>query len=110
MEGQIQYVQQIVDTKKKGYKKMISYDVIDENKEIPLPFIECIEKPQYVHLYFDFDSIKTKEEYLNVIEWLDSLTDVFGKYTIGGYTNDKSLFDQFKYIPLANHTLSIHVN
>lgn len=47
--------------------------------------------PEYVRLYFDVDKIKTVEQYNNMIEELNGLSEVFGEYTIGGYTTDIEL-------------------
>lgn len=108
--GIIRYTQQINDPHKKGYIKSINYNDIKTKNDLPLPFFEYIKNPEYVHLYFDFDSIETKEEYTQLIMWLDSLKDVFGKYSIGGYTNDKETFGfLYKYIPNTEKTLSLHV-
>ena len=107
-EPTIQYVLQIIDTKKKDYIKTIKYSDIDEY-DFNNHFLECIKNPTFVHPYFDFDSIETKEEYEEVIDWLDSLKETFGNYSIGGYTNNNELFgDLYKYIENANHVLSLH--
>ena len=108
MSGQIKYARQMIDTKKKDWRKVIDYDNID-SIDFRKPFIEVLDKPEYVHLYFDFDSIETEDEYNTVIGFLDGLKDVFGEYTIGGYTNDEVFSELYKYIPNAHHTLSLHV-
>jgi len=104
----VQYATQIIYNKKADWLKSINYDDIDEY-DFGNHFIEVIRKPEYVHLYFDFDSIETMEEYNSVIHWLDSLKEPFGEYSIGGYTNDNELFGNlYKYIKDAKHTLSLH--
>ena len=104
----VQYATQIIYNKKADWLKSINYNDIDEY-DFSNHFIEVIRKPEYVHLYFDFDSIETMEEYNSVIHWLDSLKEPFGKYSIGGYTNDNELFGNlYKYIKDAKHTLSLH--
>lgn len=75
----------------------------------------------WIRLYFDIDSVTTVNEYKEVIQWLDSLTKVFGKYSIGGYTSIKDLSDcstvtgaigcptGFAYNPNSEKPLSLHV-
>ena len=88
----------------------IDYDKIDEYDFENKPFNEVFIKPEYVHPYFDFDSIETLDDYNDVIEWLDELKDEFGEYVIGGYTNNEEVFGHlYKYIPNAHHVLSLHV-
>ena len=106
----VQYATQMIDTKHKDWKKTILYSDID-GYDFTNHFFEIIEKPQYVHLYFDFDSIETIEQWDDVHNWLDTLVPVFGRYSVGGYTNNNEIgFEKmFKYIPDAHHTLSCHV-
>ena len=69
-------------------------------------------KPHYVHLYFDFDGIHSKEEYDDVVvKWLlESVSDVFGNYSVGGYTNNEEMAALgFKFMSNAKKHLSIHV-
>ena len=90
--------------------KTIDYDQIDEFDFKNVPFIEVVQKPSYVHFYIDSDNIETREEYDEFYTWLESLKPYFGKFVIGGYTNNKDLFgDLYKYQPEGNHTLSLHV-
>ena len=94
---------------KTKHEHEINYNDIDDY-DFNNGFIEIIKKPEYVHLYFDFDDITTREEYDSVYEWLETLSKDFGKFSIGGYTNDKKQFgDLFKYIKKAHHVLSLHV-
>ena len=54
-------------------------------------FTEYIISNDFVHLYFDFDSIKNEEEFESVMKWLDKLKEVFGNYSYGGYCNNDSM-------------------
>ena len=106
-EAKVNYVVQMIT--KKSDTRIINYSDVD-NYDFSKHFIEVINKPEYVHLYFDFDEITTREEYEDVYDWLECLSVDFGKYSIGGYTNDNEQFgDLFKYIPNAHHVLSLHV-
>lgn len=73
-------------------------------------FIEFILTEKFVHLYFDFDSISSEDEFISVIDWLESLKEVFGPYTYGGYANDESMSKdyEFRYFPEGKHFLSMH--
>ena len=87
----------------------ISYKEVDKY-DFSNGFIEFLMKPDFVHLYFDFDSIHSKAEYDDVVKWLDGLCEVFGDYSIGGYTNNEEMQSVgFKLIPDAHKYLSIHV-
>ena len=73
-------------------------------------FVEFLIKPEYVHLYFDVDDAKTMDEYLCFKHWLKCVSDVFGKYSIGGYTNS----DEFAKLGYrlwkdSDKVLSLHV-
>ena len=114
----------------------ITFDEVDKYDFNNKSFIEFIISQDYVHLYFDFDSMlnydeKKKEEEnkkngvdeiivdddeklkrLNgVIEWLDSLKRVFGEYSIGGYTDNEEVFNKYhlRLYPEGHHYVSIHV-
>ena len=90
---------------------MISFDEVDKYDFSSNSFIEYIKSVDFVHLYFDFDSISTMDELGDVIEWLDSLKEVFGSYSIGGYTNDVDVNKKYKlrlFIE-GNHYASVHV-
>ena len=57
-----------------------------------------------VHLYFDFDSIKTEDEFLDVWSWLDSLKKVFGSYSYGGYCDNEEMESYgFRRFDEGNH-------
>ncbi|KAH7823516.1 uncharacterized protein MONOS_16679 [Monocercomonoides exilis] len=81
-----------------------SYDFTDG-------FIEFLTSEEHVHLYFDFDSITNEAEYQDIMKWLTNVSIVFGEYSVGGYTNDEHMNEQygFRYYPDGNHFLSMHV-
>ena len=97
----------------KQYKE-IDFDQVDSFDFDKTPFLEVVQKPEYVHFYIDSDNIETREEYDEFVEWLESLSEHFGKYAIGGYTVNNDLFgDLYKCQPKhkdpkENHTLSLH--
>ena len=64
-----------------------------------------------IRLYFDFDKIKSEDEYLDVIKWLETLKPVFGPYSLGGYTDNQHFADlyHYRYFPEGKHYLSMHV-
>lgn len=98
-----------IDVRGDSEIKTISHDAVDKY-DFSKGFIEFLTKPEYVHLYFDFDNISNREEFENVLEWLNDISEVFGDFSWGGYTNSKDLSDWFfKYLPEAKHFLSIHV-
>ena len=66
----------------------ISFDDVDKY-DFKKGFNEFLIKPEYVHLYFDFDQIQTSEECDEVYDWLEKLKSVFGKYSIGGYSDNE---------------------
>ena len=81
----------------------ITFDDVDNYDFNNNGFIEVLKAPEYVHLYFDFDKMKTADEdkdkievseqeqmqrFDDVICWLDSLKPIFGEYSIGGYTDN----------------------
>ena len=73
-------------------------------------FVEFLLKPQYVHLYIDVDEVNTVEEYLVFKLWLIKLSAVFGKYSIGGYTNDQQFVEYgYRLWPESDKVLSLHV-
>ena len=73
-------------------------------------FIEFFENLDYVHLYFDFDDIKNSNEYNKVMAWLEGLKDVFGEFSIGGYTNDRDMKGLgYRFIEDSEKFISIHV-
>ena len=88
----------------------IGWDKID-NYEFRNGFIEILDNPEYVHLYFDYDSIKTIDEFNDVSEWLVTLKPTFGDFTAGGYTNNKDVAETtgLKYIEGEKHFISMHV-
>ena len=104
------YSTQINDTKHSDWRKKITHEDVNNYDFEHNNFIELMFKPEYVRLYFDFDEIETIEDYNNVIEWLDTLKDVFGEYAIGGYTKIEAFTQYgFKLIKEAEKTVSFHV-
>ena len=95
---------------KKKIPLQIDYNDIDTwlFEKIPLNEVLCYDS--HYHLYFDFDSISSEEDYQKVLNWLDSLTETFGPYTIGGYTNSETLAEKtgLRYYPEGDHFCSIH--
>lgn len=91
----------------------ISFKDIDSFDFEHKSFFEALISPEYVHPYFDFDEINEKNDFIDVIEWLNSLTTLFGKYSIGGYTTNEELSNEYGLKLLseedANHTISFHV-
>ena len=114
----------------------ISFDDIDKYDFNSHSFIEVIKSPDYVHLYFDFDSLLTLEEkqrekdnknkaineiiitddeqlkrFDTVIQWLGSLKPVFGEYSLGGYTSNEDIKNKYhlRLYKEGNHFISVHV-
>lgn len=78
-------------TKRKGdAPKTISFDEID-HYDFNKGFIEYLISEEYVHLYFDFDEIQSTNELEEVLVLLSDLTDTFGDFTYGGYTNNEKV-------------------
>ena len=72
--------------------------------------VEFLIKPEYVRFYIDVDEVNNVEEYLKFRLWLESLSSVFGKYSIGGYTNSEQFANYgFRLWPESEKTLSLHV-
>lgn len=63
---------------KKKSPLQINYDAIDKWLFDKSSFNEVLGLDTHYHLYFDFDSISNDEEYQDVLNWLESLKDVFG--------------------------------
>ena len=73
-------------------------------------FVEFLIKPEYVHLYLDIDDAKTLEDYLRFKAWLIPVSEVFGKYSIGGYTNSEEFAKEgFRLWKESEKVLSLHV-
>ena len=115
---------------------LISFEDVDKYDFNKHAFNEFIISEDYVHLYFDFDSMYTSEEakrdkankengideiivsdeeqlkrFDDVIQWLDSLKTVFGEYSIGGYTDSQAVYDKYhlRLYPEGKHFVSVHV-
>ena len=91
----------------------ISFDDLDKlsTDDIQKGFNVVILNEDYIHLYFDFDQIKSIDELDSVFEWLADLTDVFGEHTYGGFTDDDEVADSYGFtlFPEGNYFVSIHV-
>ena len=96
---------------KKKSPLQINYDAIDKWLFDKSSFNEVLGLDTHYHLYFDFDSISNDEEYQDVLNWLESLKDVFGPYTIGGYTNSDvfAMETGLRLFKDGEHFCSIHV-
>ena len=68
----------------------ISFEEVDEY-DFSKGFTEFLISEKYVHLYFDFDSIKSENEFLDVYNWLESLSKVFGAFSYGGYCDNDEM-------------------
>ena len=87
----------------------ISFNEVDEY-DFTKGFNEFLIREKQVHLYFDFDSIKTTKQFDEVYEWLEKVSEVFGEFSIGGYCNNKEMEEYgFRYIENDKHYLSMHV-
>ena len=87
----------------------ISFSEVD-SYDFTKGFTEFLISEQYVHLYFDFDSIKTEDEFLDVYNWLESLSKVFGAFSYGGYCDNKEMEAYgFRKFEEGGHFLSMHV-
>lgn len=107
----------VINVCKKGDKhytpehdlKEISHDDID-TYDFKKGFIEFIQDPEYVHLYFDFDEIKNEDQLIETLKWIKSLESVFGRFVFNGYTNHaKPVYSRLRVIPDAKKVFSIHV-
>ena len=70
--------------------KEISFEDVD-NYDFSKHFNEFLVDEDYVHLYFDFDTIKSNDEFDDVCCWLDRLVEVFGEYSMGGYCDNDDM-------------------
>ena len=88
----------------------LTYEQVDKY-DFKQHFIEFIKKPEYVHLYFDFDDFENESELNDGLKWCDGLKQVFGEYSYGGYTTIDTIADNhgIALIEDGHHTISIHV-
>ena len=94
---------------KNAKPKEISFEDVD-NYDFSKHFNEFLVDEDYVHLYFDFDTIKSNDEFDDVCCWLDRLVEVFGEYSMGGYCdNDDMAAMGFRKYEDGGHWLSMHV-
>ena len=76
-ENKITYSTQMYSTRQADWRKTITHKKVDKY-DFSKPFFEVLDNPEYVRLYFDFDDVKTIEEYEEVIDWLDQVYNIFG--------------------------------
>ena len=89
--------------------KEIKFDDVD-SYDFSKGFTEFLISEEYVHLYFDFDSISNEDEFLDVFDWLEKLKDVFGPFSYGGYCNNEEMEAMgFRRYDEGEHYLSMHV-
>jgi len=87
----------------------ISFEDVD-NYDFKKGFTEYLISEEYVHLYFDFDSIQNIDEFDSVLEWLEKVSEVFGPYSYGGYCNNEEMEEiGFRRYDEGGHYLSMHV-
>ena len=74
-------------------------------------FLECLKEPEEIRLFFDIDKLADEEDYEQFLEWLTKVSEVFGPYSIGGYSNDRIFAVKygFKFIDGDTHFLSAHI-
>ena len=108
--GQCIKYETVINTPKSKEHLMISHDEVDRYN-FAKGFMEVIEGEEYVHLYFDFDTVKDADDIISIDEWLSKLYKVFGDYSYGGYTNDVGVSEEYglRYIKGSDHYASIHV-
>ena len=89
----------------------VSWKDLDKFDFTNKSFFEVLASPTYVHLYFDFDEITTEEEFVDVLDWMDKVSTVFGQYSYGGYSNNEQLAKEvgLRYIANDKHFVSMHV-
>ena len=94
----------------KNWLKEISFEGVNKFDFKNYGFNEYIIGQGYVHPYFDFDDISNEEDTADAIEWLDSLTPLFGDYSLGGLTTSESLANAFgfRYVEKDKHYISMH--
>lgn len=89
--------------------KEISFEDVD-NYDFSKHFNEFLVDEDYVHLYFDFDTIKSNDEFDDVCCWLGRLVEVFGEYSMGGYCDNDDMAEVgFRKYEDGGHWLSMHV-
>ena len=87
----------------------ISFSDVD-SYDFSKNFNEYLISEEFVHLYFDFDTIKSMDEFEDVCEWLAGLSEVFGEYSMGGYCDNDEMAEMgFRKYEAGGHWLSMHV-
>lgn len=90
--------------------KTISFEEIDQY-DFTSSFNEVLRKPDMVHLYFDVDELADDEQIEEAYNYFEDLGKTFGKFSIGGYTNNIDISDEWglKYHDGDKHFVSFHV-
>ena len=87
----------------------ISFEDVD-NYDFKKGFTEYLISEDHVHLYFDFDTIQNIDEFDDVCEWLNKVSEVFGPYSYGGYCNNEEMEEiGFRRYDEGGHYLSMYV-
>ena len=87
----------------------ISFSDVD-SYDFSKNFNEYLISEEFVHLYFDFDTIKSMDEFEDVCEWLAGLSEVFGQFSMGGYCDNDEMAEMgFRKYEAGGHWLSMHV-
>ena len=71
----------------------ISHEEVNDYDFENEAFLEVLKKPDEVRLYFDVDELNDEEDYQQLLAWLNNVSEVFGPYSIGGYSNDHEFAD-----------------
>ena len=89
----------------------ISHEEVNDYDFENEAFLEVLKKPDEVRLYFDVDELNDEEDYQQPLAWLSKVSEVFGPYSIGGYSNDRDFADKFgfRFIDGEQHYLSAHI-
>ena len=88
-----------------SHEEVNNYDFEDE------AFLEVLKKPDEVRLYFDVNELNDEEDYKQLLAWLNKVSEVFGPYSIGGYSNDRDFADKFgfRFIEGEQHYLRAYI-
>ena len=83
----------------------ISHEEVNDYDFENEAFLEVFKKPDEVRLCFDVDDLNDKEDYQQLLAWLNKVSEVFGPYIIGGYSNDRDFADNygFRFIEGEQH-------
>jgi hypothetical protein len=99
--------------------KPMSHDEVDKRPKsfFQEGFSEFIVKPDFVRPYFDYDDLKSIEEFNECKKQLDEWSKVFGPYSYGGYSYDEEVADEIdvtfieklKLTGPKQHFISLHL-